>query len=430
MRNLTPALFSLECVLDRRNTFRESLQRTYAMYNLSDRDRGLVSRLVADDLRHHLLLREQVAEALPRFANSEPQLRLGALGLQLLRGTPNARKRSVLELVHRTSEELQLSFTDEDLDALLTLAFAPSAVPSKFASDPVLNNALILNCPAWVLQSYAADYGWEKAVDILRRQNTLSPLYLTVNTLRAKGEDFAEDSRFQVLSSDSPDYPEGASLRCLDTEVHASEIPEVQDGLAFAQDLSWFRFLDALPFPQYCRVLHVHAKDGFISAGLALRAFRAAGTVTACFPTLENQDRARQVQGKLGIGNVRAIVSSTQMLKTSLEFDAFDLVVVTPTNSHLGQAGRRPEVLPTFDPDTLGGTVESEREELLEASFFTAPGGLLAYAVPSILRHEGEGVAEWFTESRREFREVSSRTLLPAEDGGYGLFYAVFRRDY
>ena len=429
MRDLIPALFVLECVLDRGNSLSEAYRRAHAMYNLSEADRVLLTRAVNYELRHHLLLRAQVAEALPRFENSETQLRLGCLLLSWLRDSDRLDGTDIRQWVINTSQTMGLGFTEDDFDLLQKVSFEPSKAPEKYQDNPLAHNALLLNCPEWVLEAYTRQFGTEGAARLLRRAGQPSPLYLTVNTLKADASTFAKDPRYHLVESISPSYQGGASLRALTRETEARHSREVKEGLVFPQDISWFRFLDAVSLPQYCRVLHVHAREGYIAAALALRASRQEGKVEANFPTLENMDRAKVLHDRLGVNNVRPVVSSTQMLKTSLPFDSYDTVVVTPTSSHLGMASRRPEILPSFDADRLSVIIQSQREELLEASFFTARGGILAYAVPSILSEETDQVVESFLSERKEYRLLTRKALLQeGKDYGYSLYYAILER--
>ena len=433
MTDLTSALFALDSILDRGISYSRALERTYDRYNLSERDRLTLRHIVASELRHHLLLTACVRDAFPRFASSDEQLLLLALGLDLLRGAKGDQSRleERAQLIEETSKRMRLGLTADDIATLEELAQAESLVPAELRADPLANNALLFNCPSWILQNYLADYGQETTMEILKAQVSSPALFLSVNTAKVKASKFKDDPRFELYPSVSPSYPDGGSLRALEAG-RASQLAEVRAGELYAQDRSWFSFLDALPIPQYGHVLHVDARAGVISSSLALRSLPVKATVAAAFPEAEHVARARALYTHLGIEKplCEPIQSSTPMLKTLMSFDSQDLVVVTPSNSHTGQARRRPEAMATFNPDNLALLVRLEESSLLEASFFVAPKGYLAYAVPSLLKPEGEGAVSWFLINRPSFKLVTQKTFLPrASESGDGLYYAIIRRD-
>ncbi len=447
MTDLTSALFALDSILDRGISYSRALERTYDRYNLSERDRITLRHIVASELRHHLLLTACVRDAFPRFASSDEQLLLLALGLDLLRGAKGDQSRleERAQLIEETSKRMRLGLTADDIATLEELAQAESLVPAELRADPLANNALLFNCPSWILQNYLADYGQETTMEILKAQVSSPALFLSVNTAKVKASKFKDDPRFELYPSVSPSYPDGGSLRALEAG-RASQLAEVRAGELYAQDRSWFSFLDALPIPQYGHILHVDARAGVISSSLALRSLPVKATVAAAFPEAEHVARAQALYTHLGIekplrdyqANVKnadkplcePIHSSTPMLKTLMSFDSQDLVVVTPSNSHTGQARRRPEAMATFNPDNLALLVRLEESSLLEASFFVAPKGYLAYAVPSLLKPEGEGAVSWFLTNRPGFKLVTQKTFLPrSSESGDGLYYAIIRRD-
>lgn len=433
MQDLSSVLFVLKEIYDRHTPFQIALDKAFDRYKLTDKDRSVCRRITADYLRHSFLTEIEIGRAFPRFDHSDEQTRLLGLGLLRLRRADEDqdKKSKEITLLMKTSELLHLSLTEDDMKSLETLSLTQPTVPADLAKDPVTNNSLVFNCPAWVINAYIAEYGTETALEILQASVKEPQLWMTVNTLKKSASDFASDERFKAVTSINPDYPRGGTLLALKGN-RASLYPEVLSGEMFPQDLAWFNFLDILHMPQYGKVLHVSAKRGILSAALALRAHAVQAQVKAVYTDSDNLVKAKALHRRLGLDNVEDISSSILMLKTILDFDSQDLVVVTPSCSHLGQTTRRPDAAIIFDADTLSLELQKSEATLIEASFFTAKDGCLAYAVPSLLKEEGERIVSLFLSKRPQFKLLAEKELISSakdELRSDGFYYAVMVRE-
>lgn len=432
MQNLAAVLYVLKDVYDSHVPFQIALDKAFDRYTLTPKDRELCGKIAVDTLRHALLTQVEIAQAFPKYRNSDEQSRLLQIGLRRLRRAKGdeAKAEKEINMLQTTSDYLKLNLTKEDFENLMKLAASPATIPEEMRKDPLVNNSLVFNCPQWVLNAYISEYGVDKTIEVLKSQQKEPLLYLAVNTGVNTVDDYKEDERFEVLPSVNPDYKKGGLLLAKKGN-RASSYPETAEGKLFPQDLSWFRFLDVLPIPQYGNVLHVSAKNGIVSSALALRAKPVQAQVKAVYPEGKHLVKAKALHERLNLSNIEDLLSSTLMLKTVLEFDSQDLVVVTPTCSHLGQANRRPDVCVTFDADNLGILVKQMDGTLLEASFFVRNGGHLAYAVPSLLKEEGERIINAFLAKREEFQLVTQKTMFPTDEGEHrmdGFYYAVLVR--
>lgn len=447
MIDLTSAIFVLDAIFDRNQSLKNALDRAYDRYNLTTHDRAALKAMITSELKHHLILDIQVRDRFPAIISSDQLVRLFCLGLDLLRNADGNEDRikERTGLIVNTAKALMIECDQKDIDRLVELAEKPAELPAAVAKDPLANNAAVFNCPQWLLQNYIADFGPEKTIDLLKAQTREPELFLALNTSTAARADFASDERFQVTASTNPAYPTGALLRSLKTK-RASTLTEVLKGQLFPQDLSWFSFLDTLPFPQYGKTLLVEASSFALPASLALRSLAARGQFTASFDRSEDLTSFEARMGRLSISETSAetgtddpaaatgptietVASSATLLKTYLPFNAFDLVISTPASSRTGEISHHPEIAATFDPDQLFATIEKEESGILESSFFVAAGGYLAYAVTSLIKDEGERVVSWLVSKRPEFKLISQRYLVPATDyAGIGMYFAILRR--
>lgn len=216
----------------------------------------------------------------------------------------------------------------------------------------------------------------------------------------------------------------------------ASSVEEVVDGKLFAQDLSYSKALDALPLMQYYKAIHIGAKTGTTSSSLADRLSNLDGSVIVPIEDEKNLARAKGMYKRLGLTNVQAYKSSLEMIKVDQTFDSFDISVVTPKSTHLGQMRRRPDVSALFSIDQLQYLNKNQLNMLTEASYFPRVGGLVEYIVPSCLRQEGPDIIEKFINDSKnvnKYKLVTQKTILPIidENNKYasdGLYYAILVR--
>ncbi len=431
MKDLTPVLFVLKKIADDKLAMPQALDKALDTYNLSSQDIKTTIADVFGILRDFPMLRAQVLDKFPSLQPDDDLTYLLMASLFELRN-PQADREEVLSSLDKTVKANGLVLPEVDCKAsLLSLAPEREFVPEQYKADFLSNDSLLLNCPRWVLAAYIAEYGAKEATKILLSLREAPSLYLTVNTLLRKASDFEGDSRFKVLKSLSGDYQEGASLWAV-KGGRASQYEEVAKNQLFAQDYSYFRFLDALPILQYGRALHVNGGSGVTSAGLALRFLKKAGSVTVAYGDEGRFAKAKGFHSRLGLTNVEELLAEPKMIKTMKQFDSFDLVLVTPTSTHLGQTRKRPDVNVTFDPDTLNLTMAKQDDALLEGSFFPTKGGYLAYAVPSVLKEEGEDRINAFLDQRKNFALLTQKTIFPYADGdglkSDGLYFAVLKR--
>jgi 16S rRNA (cytosine967-C5)-methyltransferase len=115
--------------------------------------------------------------------------------------------------------------------------------------------------------------------------------------------------------------------------------------------------------------------------------------------------------------------------------EACDIVLVDAPCSGTGTWRRNPEARWRLTPARLGKLVELQRQLLDIAARLVRPGGVLVYAVCSLLEEEGPGQTAEFLARMPEFRPETDmfeagrikgfgKLLSPAHDGTDGFFVA------
>ncbi|HEY0011274.1 MAG TPA: RsmB/NOP family class I SAM-dependent RNA methyltransferase [Allosphingosinicella sp.] len=163
------------------------------------------------------------------------------------------------------------------------------------------------------------------------------------------------------------------------------------------------------------------------------------GRLIAC-----DTDRRRlsQMPPRLERAGVR--IAETRLLDPNRELDALadcggraDLVLVDAPCSGTGTWRRNPETRWRLNEDRLARLVKLQAHILDVAAALLRPGGILVYAVCSVLAEEGRGQAEALTKRSSLVPEPlameagraagTGRLLTPAHDGTDGFFVARWR---
>lgn len=434
MQNRIPVIYALARIIDSNEQLSEAIIKTFDRYNLSKTDRKYLLDSLKKLLKHYLLSQAIIHEAFSKFYPNDDETYLMNFELIELNEAYRAKKEvtPILDAIEKTIEINKLNITKKDIEKLKALAQKELEVPKRYTKDPILNNSLVFNCPQYVLSSYIYEFGPKITSSILSSLVKNPNLFLAINTYKTDAEKFKNDARFTFLPSLNSNNSSGGVLLSHAT-VRANTYPEVLNGELFPIDRSWIQFLDALPQIQYGRYLQVNAATGSLSAYLSIVNKNKQVNITAVYGSDIRFAKGKAFHERLGLADqINELRSSTLMLKTLIDFDAYDVVVVTPTSTHLGQARKRPDTNVVFSTAFLKNCMDKEDEALLESSFFVAKEGYLAYAVPSLLKEEGENRINAFLERRPNFKLVAQKILFPFPMENQpvtdGLYYAILKR--
>lgn len=436
MRDRTPVLYALKEITLDRIPFQKAIEKSEQFYNLSKEDKHNLFIDVTGILRKQALLRLEIKTVFPQYdVNDDEALLLCIALFEMRKAKGEQEKKAILREIVETIKSRGMKFKDEDVKAILEQSDKTFHIPEEYKKDPFVYNSLLFNLPSWVIRQYFNRYGNEKTLELLKA-NLLSPsMFLSVNGRKNKIGAYKGDERFEIIPSVHENYPEIGSL-LVKKNCRPSSIKEVIEGKLYAQDLSYAKALDNLPLMQYYKVLYLGGKTGTTSASLAIRLLDLEGSVVAPVEEGIHFARTKALLRRLGLTNVKPYKSSLKMVKTIEEFDSYDLTVITPTSTHLGQTRRRPDVQSLFSVDALNGITRKQKESLTEASYFPRVHGTLAYIVPSILKEEGEGLIQDFLSDQRNINRyslVKEETILPLKEEGKdyacdGLYYAIMTR--
>jgi 16S rRNA (cytosine967-C5)-methyltransferase len=343
-------------------------------------------------------------------------------------------RRAIRELVYRairacgpipqTGRAAMLRLVEDDPSLLL--AFDGSA----YGPAPVEEGELIAEggvAPAWLAERLASS-GIEgaEAEALLER----APLDIRVNALKADRGDMA-------LPVVGEPLPSAQGLR-LPYGTPVEQWPQYADGLIEVQDCGSQLACEAVAARPRETVIDLCAGAGGKTLALAA-AMGNEGTLIAA-----DTDRGRLSRLSPRAQRANATVAETLLLDPGREAEALakwagqaDAVLVDAPCSGTGTWRRNPELRWRLTPERLERLARTQAELLDLAARLVRPGGLLVYAVCSLLAEEGRAQADSFTRRSafipdEDFMAAgrsagTGRLLTPAHDRTDGFFVARWR---
>jgi 16S rRNA (cytosine967-C5)-methyltransferase len=344
-------------------------------------------------------------------------------------------RRAIRELVYRAIRRAG-ERPDSGRAALLGLADEDPALAAAFDGSrhapppPVPGEARAPAAahPAWLAGRFDPLLDAEALARMLDR----APLDLRVNRLKATREE-----AMALLPGAAATLLSPVGLRLAAPEPLADH-PAVTTGLVEVQDEG--SQLVALACEAAPAQLAVDLCAGAGGKSLALAAEMAnSGRIVAC-----DIDRRRQAPMAARLERAGVTIAETRLLDPGREREALadlrgaaDLVLVDAPCSGTGTWRRNPEARWRLTPEKLARLVATQAYLLDVAAELVRPGGILVYAVCSLLRDEGRDQAAAFV-ARSAFVSEGIATrggrpagpgllLSPDHDGTDGFFVARWR---
>jgi 16S rRNA (cytosine967-C5)-methyltransferase len=316
-----------------------------------------------------------------------------------------------------------------DLDTLIDSATKkplPHDAKARFVLRIALAQALLLETPGHAAISTVlplVDGGPRKLVHgvfgALMRANTTLPELpalpdpVALRWHAAWGDDALEGARHALKGQPASDLTlrdasntsgwaerlDGTSLLPghvrLPAGTRVTELPGYEEGDWWVQDIAASLPARLLGKGQGRRVLDLCAAPG----GKTMQLAAAGWQVTAVDASDARMDRLRENLARTKL-QAKAVIADALFYTTDTPFDA---VLVDAPCSATGIFRRHPDVLHRVRPRAIADLAGQQQAILARAAQVVKPGGTLVYAVCSLEREEGEGVADRFLASHADF---------------------------
>jgi 16S rRNA (cytosine967-C5)-methyltransferase len=297
--------------------------------------------------------------------------------------------------------------------------------------------------PEWLVKRWLKQYGPETTRAICRSNNEAPKTSIRVNRIRAGREELAERLAEAGISAEpSVLSPSGLIVT---SGGGAGGSPMFAAGDFSIQDeSSMLVALCVAPEPGM-RVLDCCAAPGGKTAHLA-EIMNGRGEVVAADVHEHKESLIREQANRLGLRNVRTIVSDARQLPEHYPEGSFDRILLDAPCSGLGVIRRKPDLKWAKKESEIAEVAGIQRSILHEVHKLLKPGGILVYSTCTTEPEENEAqVRAFLAETQgfelvpfpeallpagpaREAGEKGMLQLLPHDFGSDGFFIARLRK--
>lgn len=410
------AAVRLLCELDKeRRTLDAVIEQLEAEGGLKDtRERDLMNALVFGVLRW----RARLDHIIGRFSKT-PLAKIDPPVLNILRTAvfqlafmdripPSAAVNTAVEI----AKSLPTPWVAAFVNAVLRKAAAeyrslPLPDPTR---DPARALAVGGSLPGWLATRWVARHGFDTAAALCAEVNTLPPLTLRANTLKANRDDLARALAPDALTVAPTGFaPDGLAVEGLQTRI--GELEAFRNGWFQVQDeAAQLVSLLLAPRPGEA-VLDACAGRGGKTGHLAAL-MKNQGAITALD---HNRARLAQLQGemrRLGVGIVSVCEADLKAWPVETE-KVFGRVLLDAPCSGLGTLRRNPDIKWAAEKRDLARYHRIQSELLDRAARLTAKDGTLVYAVCSPEPEETVDVVRGFLSRSEDFSVDRDSSGLP-----------------
>ena len=294
----------------------------------------------------------------------------------------------------------------------------PQTEPAEHLADAYSFNS-------WLAARWVDRLGLPQARELARAQNRRASLTLRVNTLRTTIEAVRD-----MLIGDGVDaaYVRGhvPLLRVLEGDALNSKA--MQLGLIQPQDPWSASVVGKLHVKPGMTVLDRCAAPGTKTSQI-VELMEDRGTIFAVDVAPEGLERITTNVRRMGGHIVRSILAE-DLPKTLMDASSIDRALADVPCSNSGVLARRPEARWRIDAESLAELNRTQRELLMDALNWVAPGGKVVYSTCSIEPEENDQVVQYAIHRRRgQVRLLEEKATLPSlrddHDGGY---WAILER--
>lgn len=386
-------------------------------YHLEGLDRAFFTTLVYGVIERRLtldyLLRRFSARPLEELDLLVLHLlRLGAYQILYLDRTPD--RAAVNETVEQAKRRCNAGSAAYINGVLRSLSRSREQLPWPDPHRETLTYLSVrYSVPEWICAMWRADYGAERAEQILAAVNRRPHITLRVNTLRISREALAE----RLAQAGIETEPVGRHGLALQTDVPIDRLP-LEEGLCFVQDPASQRCAELLDARPGERVLDCCACPGGKSFSIAIGMENQGGVFSADLH--ENKlSLIRKGAQRLGISIITTGVQDGRALREDW-IGAADRVLCDVPCSGLGVMAKKPDLRYKREEE-IARLPEVQYAILDNAARYCRIGGHLVYSTCTLRRAENEAQLQKFAACHPEYAVRAEETVFPdgTQDGFY-----------
>lgn len=382
---------------------------------LPAQDRALATELTYGVLRWQGRLDGILAEVLDRpiqalDAPVRQVLRLGAYQLRFLSRIPDfAAVDEAVSLMRAVGAGRSAGYVNAVLRELLRRPAQPDIDP---AQDPVGYFSTAGSHPRWLVERWVERLGAEEAGRLMAANNSVPPVTVVANALKAGAEEVRRALTDVVPSLEPGRWVSGAFT--LRGAGGPADLPGFQEGWLIPMDEAGALPVLALDLEPGQRVLDACAGGGGKSALIAARV-GLQGEVRALDQSPRAVRRLEAAIGRLGLATVRPHLADARTAGAAWA-GQFPRVLLDAPCTGLGTIRRRPEIKWRRHAEDLARAAALQAELLAGVAGAVARDGLLVYSTCSLEPEETEAVIRAFLALHPEFHLETPGPIWPGAD--------------
>lgn len=329
-------------------------------------------------------------------------LRLGAYQLLHMRVPPHAAINESVKLAHRYGHAGVAKLVN---GVLRNLQREQDNLKFPGPEDPVLHLSVKYSLPAWIVEIWMRDYGFEQAQGLAESLERPTNLSLRINTLNTTLDALQERFKAADIEALPGSLPEAIRLG---RSVALGEIPGYNEGDWYVQGegAMWAsRLLDPKPGET---VLDVGAAPGGKTTHLA-QLMGDQGRIVAVDCNSARLELVKSNCRRLGIHTVETLTAdATEPLSVEA-----DRVLLDAPCSGFGLLARKPDIRWHQTPAEVAELPALQLKMLDAVSRSVKPGGELLYSTCTIHKAENECVVREFLAGHSDFALSSIQGMIP-----------------
>ncbi len=265
---------------------------------------------------------------------------------------------------------------------------------------PVEYLSIASSHPRWVVDRFIREFGYETAESFCAANNTVAPVTLRVNSLKASTAEVIQRLAEKSIHADrSPYLPDAIRISGLRQDLGG--IPIYRAGWIQAQDEA-SQMISHIVAPQGGeRILDLCAGFGGKSAHMGML-MGNEGEIVSVDKSAWKLEELHGNSERLGIGIIRPVTADIMELPPE-GMGTFDRVLLDAPCTGFGTLRRNPDIKWRRNVKDPYRFSRLQGELLGRAALFVKGGGILVYSTCTVFREENEGVAQFFTDSHPDW---------------------------
>jgi len=291
--------------------------------------------------------------------------------------------------------------------------------------EPVRFLEVTYSVPAWMVEQWIKDYGYEQAKSICESFLKERPITIRTNTTKITPEVLKEKLE-----------AEGVTVQVVEPLDYAFEIKgfdylqsldSFNEGLFYVQDISSMMVAEIAAPEKNSYIIDVCAAPGGKSSHLAEK-MEGSGMVEARDLTEYKVSLIEENIERHGLENMNAVQKDATIFDED-SVNKADVLICDLPCSGLGVMGKKTDIRYKMTAEKQRDLVQLQREILSTVHAYVKPGGVMVYSTCTIHKGENEGNVEWFVKNHPEFEVLSKEQMFPGNTYHDGFFIAKLRRN-